>query len=64
MTAPAKKTKKRLLRHGDRVVRAGVRAKVIDVHEDKEHVSVLPDVPASGPRELVRWRVTDTERAS
>lgn len=58
------KTKRRLLRHGDRVVRRDVTAKVIDVHEDKEHVSVLPDVPASEPRQQVRWHVADVERAS
>lgn len=59
--AATPKNKRRLLRHGDRVVRDGIRAKVIDVHEDKAHVSVLPD---EGPRALVRWPVVDVERAS
>lgn len=60
----ARPRRDRALRHGDRVVRRGVTAKVVDVHEDKEHISVLPDEPLLPPRQLVRWDVAEVERAT
>lgn len=46
------------MKRGDRIARHGIHGAVVDLHPDKIHVSVLPDL---GRRALVRWRLAETE---